>query len=381
MAHPVAPLRPGRGTEPRRVPRRTSTSWCRSTATGARAGGRGCSSAAPTASSRRARRRTLRGHLDGFEVLDGIDAIPRELRGLHPDNPVNRPRGRRRAARAPAARARPRPERAAASTSTRWWAAWPPCSRDRRAGARRRPARAPGAAGAARRRHAAQPAPARRRGALPPGRRLRRRRRRRAARRPGLDPAAAGPRRSTGSRCCRRTWCSRRAAPVSVRAPVGRADHDRRRRGRRDVVVTGRAVWVYVDLVTGAPGAAAAEFFAVYGDAAARAPGERPAHAAQARRRRRRAPWPLRRTDIDVYGHVNNANYWAAVEEWLGGAGRRPRDRRARRSSSVAGSRPTTRASSRWPTRTAPTPRSGSSSATTRGRPRASRFAAVVTRR
>ena len=35
---------------------------------------------------------TLRGHLDGFEVLDGIDAIPRELRGLHPDNPVNRPR-------------------------------------------------------------------------------------------------------------------------------------------------------------------------------------------------------------------------------------------------------------------------------------------------
>ena len=25
-------------------------------------------------------------------MLDGIDAIPRELRGLHPDNPVNRPR-------------------------------------------------------------------------------------------------------------------------------------------------------------------------------------------------------------------------------------------------------------------------------------------------
>jgi phage replication-related protein YjqB (UPF0714/DUF867 family) len=35
---------------------------------------------------------TLRAHLDGFEVLDGIDAIPRELRGLHPDNPVNRTR-------------------------------------------------------------------------------------------------------------------------------------------------------------------------------------------------------------------------------------------------------------------------------------------------
>ena len=35
---------------------------------------------------------TLRGHLEGFEVLDGIDTIPRELRGLHPDNPVNRSR-------------------------------------------------------------------------------------------------------------------------------------------------------------------------------------------------------------------------------------------------------------------------------------------------
>jgi phage replication-related protein YjqB (UPF0714/DUF867 family) len=36
---------------------------------------------------------TLRAHLDGFEVLDGIEAIPKELRGLHPDNPVNRCRG------------------------------------------------------------------------------------------------------------------------------------------------------------------------------------------------------------------------------------------------------------------------------------------------
>jgi phage replication-related protein YjqB (UPF0714/DUF867 family) len=32
----------------------------------------------------------LRGHLDGFEVVDELDAIPVELRGLHPDNPVNR---------------------------------------------------------------------------------------------------------------------------------------------------------------------------------------------------------------------------------------------------------------------------------------------------
>ncbi len=35
---------------------------------------------------------TLRTHLDGFEVVDDLDAIPRELRGLHPANPVNRTR-------------------------------------------------------------------------------------------------------------------------------------------------------------------------------------------------------------------------------------------------------------------------------------------------
>jgi phage replication-related protein YjqB (UPF0714/DUF867 family) len=29
----------------------------------------------------------------GYQVVTDLDAIPRELRGLHPDNPVNRVRG------------------------------------------------------------------------------------------------------------------------------------------------------------------------------------------------------------------------------------------------------------------------------------------------
>lgn len=33
----------------------------------------------------------LRTALPDYEVLDELEAIPRELRGLHPDNPVNRP--------------------------------------------------------------------------------------------------------------------------------------------------------------------------------------------------------------------------------------------------------------------------------------------------
>lgn len=35
---------------------------------------------------------SLRAHLPGYEVVDDLDAIPRELRGLHPRNPVNLPR-------------------------------------------------------------------------------------------------------------------------------------------------------------------------------------------------------------------------------------------------------------------------------------------------
>lgn len=35
----------------------------------------------------------LRARVTGFAVLDDLDAIPTNMRGLHPDNPVNRPSG------------------------------------------------------------------------------------------------------------------------------------------------------------------------------------------------------------------------------------------------------------------------------------------------
>ncbi|HXG75123.1 MAG TPA: acyl-ACP thioesterase domain-containing protein [Gaiellaceae bacterium] len=37
------------------------------------------------------------------------------------------------------------------------------------------------------------------------------------------------------------------------------------------------------------------------------------------------APWPLRATDVDVFGHVNNAAYWHAVEQLLPATGPDPR--------------------------------------------------------
>jgi acyl-ACP thioesterase len=38
-----------------------------------------------------------------------------------------------------------------------------------------------------------------------------------------------------------------------------------------------------------------------------------------------RSPWPLRTTDVDLHGHVNNAVHWQAVEDVLGGGGPDPR--------------------------------------------------------
>ena len=37
-----------------------------------------------------------------------------------------------------------------------------------------------------------------------------------------------------------------------------------------------------------------------------------------------RLPWPLRQTDVDLHGHVNNAAYWQAVEERLAAGGLDP---------------------------------------------------------
>ena len=69
----------------------TSTWRSRCTATGGSAEAPNSWPAAATA----AWPSTSRDHLDipGYQVITALDTIPRELRGLHPDNPVNRVRG------------------------------------------------------------------------------------------------------------------------------------------------------------------------------------------------------------------------------------------------------------------------------------------------
>lgn len=89
-----------------------------------------------------------------------------------------------------------------------------------------------------------------------------------------------------------------------------------------EILVTARAVWVFVSIETGAPRPLPPVFFEAYGDAvrdhrvSARLTLPAPAPTAS------RTDWTWRATDLDVFGHVNNANYWAPVEEWLAGDGR-----------------------------------------------------------
>jgi acyl-ACP thioesterase len=105
------------------------------------------------------------------------------------------------------------------------------------------------------------------------------------------------------------TWCS----GTGPRWAERRTDLSK----HGEVCVRARALWVLVDIETGRPMPLSPGFDAVYGEAAGgRRVGQRlqherpPADAPSAR-------WPLRVTDIDVLGHVNNAAYWQPVEEKL----------------------------------------------------------------
>jgi len=81
--------------------------------------------------------------------------------------------------------------------------------------------------------------------------------------------------------------------------------------------VDATAIWVHTDSVTGAPVGLPLRFDDLWSVSArgrkvsARLRHPPPPSGA------RRAHWPLRATDLDVVGHVNNAAYWAAAEEEL----------------------------------------------------------------
>ncbi len=81
--------------------------------------------------------------------------------------------------------------------------------------------------------------------------------------------------------------------------------------------VEAASLWVFVDPVSGRPARLTPEFHATYDEAAGgrqvSARLRHPAPPVDASSR----PWPLRATDLDGLGHVNNAATWAAVDDEL----------------------------------------------------------------
>lgn len=85
--------------------------------------------------------------------------------------------------------------------------------------------------------------------------------------------------------------------------------------------VQARAVWAVVGQVDGRPTPLSADFLRIYGESAAgRTVSARLSHPRPDTAAERRA-WPLRATDFDLVGHVNNAVHWAAVEDELAVSG------------------------------------------------------------
>lgn len=74
------------------------------------------------------------------------------------------------------------------------------------------------------------------------------------------------------------------------------------------------ALWVPIN-ATGHPLRIRPEFFAVYGDAVAGRKVSGRVGAAVIAEDAWWRPWPLRRADLDIVGHVNNAAVWQAVTE------------------------------------------------------------------
>jgi len=109
-----------------------------------------------------------------------------------------------------------------------------------------------------------------------------------------------------GERVVIATWCSGTGPACAERRSDIEVDGT--------VVVEAAALWVPLDR-SGRPGRLGPAFEATYGAAAQgrRVSGRvRPGLVLPDATRR---PWPIRRADLDVAGHVNNAAVWAAVTE------------------------------------------------------------------
>ncbi len=106
------------------------------------------------------------------------------------------------------------------------------------------------------------------------------------------------------------TWCGGSGAAWAERRTDFFVDGE--------ILIEAVALWVPVD-PSGQPRRLSPSFFAVYGEATAgRRVSGRVAKVPVTPGADRR-PWPVRRADLDVAGHVNNAAIWCALSEVANG--------------------------------------------------------------
>ncbi len=120
-----------------------------------------------------------------------------------------------------------------------------------------------------------------------------------------------------GQRLRVRTFCSAigpRWAERTTTLADGDGDGDDADGDGDAELVRATAVWAAVDSESGRPSPLGPDFLRVYGPSA---PAHRvgPAVASPPTDQADAEPWPLRAADFDTSGHVNNAVYWAAVED------------------------------------------------------------------
>jgi acyl-ACP thioesterase len=104
------------------------------------------------------------------------------------------------------------------------------------------------------------------------------------------------------------TWCT----------GIGRSWAERRTQmvGDRGGLIDAVSLWVQVDLATGRPARIAADFHNAYeSTAAGRTISSRLVLDAPCERSITHLDWAVRRTDLDPFGHVNNAATWSFLED------------------------------------------------------------------
>lgn len=102
------------------------------------------------------------------------------------------------------------------------------------------------------------------------------------------------------------TWSSGTASSTASRRTTITAE--------RGGLIEAESVWVHLGR-EGRPERFGGNFFEVYGPSANGRKITSRLELTDLPDGAERAPWPLRRSDIDLLGHLNNAAYWEAVEE------------------------------------------------------------------